>query len=186
MNLRQLPNALTVARMVLVLPLIWTLNKGMYATALWIAVVAGATDALDGWIAKRFGWQTWLGGVLDPVADKLLLVASFTGLWLAAAVPGWLLALVIGRDLAIVGGAIAYNALIGPIEGNPTWVGKATTAAQIALVLVLLVGLAWTPLSEGVRFTGICLVAALTLASGIDYVVRWALRARQALRAKRA
>ncbi len=184
MNLRQLPNLITGARMVLVLPLMWSLRNGAYGMALAIALVAGATDALDGWLAKRFGWQTPLGGLLDPVADKLLLVASFVGLWLANAVPGWLVVLVIARDIVIVSGAVAYNAIVGPVEGNPTALGKSTTVVQIGLVLMLLVGLAWKPTPEGVRIAGTWLIAALTFASGIDYVVRWSLRARTALRAK--
>jgi cardiolipin synthase len=184
-NLRQLPNLLTGARMLLVLPLVWTLHRGAYDAALGIALVAGITDALDGALAKHFGWQTPLGALLDPVADKLLLLASFVGLWLAGAAPGWLVALVVGRDLVIVGGAIAYHTLVGPVEGQPTLLSKTTTVAQIALVLALLVGLAWPPLPAGVRVSGIGLVVLLTIASGIDYVVRWSLRARKAMRGKR-
>ena len=185
MNLRQLPNAITCVRMLLVLPLVWGLHAGDYRTTLAIALVAGVSDALDGWLAKRFGWQTWLGGVLDPIADKLLLDASFIGLWMAGAIPGWLAALVVGRDVVIVAGATAYHFRVGKVEGNPTLLSKATTVVQILMVLALLVGLAWRPLpaiaSVGLTWS----IAALTLASGIDYVVRWSLRARNALRAKR-
>ena len=185
MNLRQLPNIITGARMLLVLPLVWSLSDGDYGLALGIALTAGASDALDGWLAKRHGWQTRLGGLLDPVADKLLLVASFVGLWLAGSSPGWFTLLVIGRDVVIVSGAVAYNAIVGPVEGDPTLLSKATTVAQIGLVLGLLVGLAWRPWPATVSLTGIWLVAALTFASGIDYVVRWSLRAYRALRARR-
>ncbi len=185
MNLRQLPNLITGARMLLVLPLVWSLRDGDYALALGIALTAGVSDALDGWLAKRHGWQTRLGSLLDPVADKLLLLASFVGLWLAHATPGWFAVLVIGRDVVIVSGAVTYNAIIGQIEGDPTLLSKATTVAQVGLVLALLVGLAWRPLPAMVSLAGIWLVAALTFASGIDYVVRWSLRARRALRARR-
>jgi cardiolipin synthase len=184
-NLRQLPNTITVARMLMVPPLLWCLHTGDHVAALWIALTAGFSDALDGWLAKRYGWQTWLGGVLDPIADKLLLDASFVGLWLAAAVPGWLAALVVGRDVAIVSGALAYHFLIGTVAGRPTLLSKVTTVAQIAFVLALLVGLVWRPLPQDVLFAAIGLVAALTFASGIDYVVRWGLRARNAWQARR-
>jgi len=184
-NLRQLPNIITGTRMLLVLPLVWSLSDGDYVLALGIALVAGASDAFDGWLAKHFGWQTRIGSLLDPVADKMLFVASFVGLWLAGASPGWLTLLVIARDVVIVSGAIIYNALLGPIEGDPTMLSKATTAAQIALVLALLIGLAWRPLPSAASLAGIWVVAALTLASGIDYVVRWSLRAYRAVRAKR-
>ncbi len=184
MNLRQLPNLITGARMLLVLPLMWSLRSLDFRTALAIALIAGASDALDGWLAKRFDWQTRLGGLLDPVADKLLLNGSFVGLWLADACPAWLVALVIGRDVVIVCGAVAYNAFVGPVEGNPTLLSKATTVVQIALVLSLLVGLTWQPLPGSVLVAGVWLAAALTFASGIDYVVRWTLRARRGLRTR--
>jgi cardiolipin synthase len=183
-NLRQLPNAITVARMLLVPPLLWCLHAGDYRAALWIALAAGLSDALDGWLAKRFGWQTWLGGVLDPIADKLLLDASFVGLWMGGGAPGWLAMLVLGRDAVIVAGASAYHFMVGPVEGNPTLLSKATTVAQIALVLALLFGLAWQPLPQDLSIVAVWLVAALTFASGIDYVVRWSLRAHRALRAR--
>jgi cardiolipin synthase len=184
-NLRQLPNIITGARMLLVLPLVWSLRRGDYGVALGIALAAGASDAFDGWLAKHFGWQTRLGGLLDPVADKLLLIASFVGLWLADACPGWLTALVIGRDVVIVAGAVAYNAVVGPVQGHPTLLSKATTVAQIALVLTLLVGLAWRPWPAAALTAGVWLVAALTFASGIDYVVRWSARAQRGLGARR-
>jgi cardiolipin synthase len=184
-NLRQLPNLITGVRMLLVLPLVWSLRDGDYGWSLVIALAAGGSDAVDGWLAKRYGWQTRLGGLLDPVADKLLLVASFVGLWLADASPAWLTALVIGRDAVIVAGAVAYNAVVGPVEADPSLLSKVTTVAQIGLVLVLLVGLAWRPLPVEVSDGAIWLVAALTFASGIDYVVRWSLRAHRALRARR-
>ncbi|MBS0193437.1 MAG: CDP-alcohol phosphatidyltransferase family protein [Proteobacteria bacterium] len=182
MNLRQLPNLITGLRMALVAPLLWCLDAGAYRWALGLALVAGGSDALDGWLAKRFDWRTPLGSLLDPVADKLLLAGSFIGLWLVEAVPEWLVALVIGRDVVIVAGAVAYHNLIGPVQGDPTRVSKATTVAQIALVLALLSGLAIAPLPAGVGLGMIAVVAALTIASGIDYVVRWGLRARRHFR----
>lgn len=185
MNLRQLPNAVTAARMLLVPPLLWCLHGGYHVAALWIALVAGLSDALDGWLAKRYGWQSWLGGMLDPIADKLLLDASFVGLWMAGAVTGWMAALVVGRDVVIVAGAATYHVLIGTVTGRPTLLSKVTTAVQIAFVLALLVGLAWRPLPPDVSVGATWLVAALTFASGIDYVVRWGLRARIAWRARR-
>jgi len=169
--------------MLLALPLVWTLRAGDYDWSLVIALAAGGSDAVDGWLAKRYGWQTRLGGLLDPVADKLLLVAGFVGLWMADASPTWLTALVIGRDVVIVAGAVAYNAMVGPIEGDPSMLSKATTVAQIGLVLILLVGLVTRPLPADLAIGSIWLVAALTFASGIDYVVRWSLRAYRGLRA---
>lgn len=185
MNLRQLPNAITGLRLLLVVPLAWCLQDLHFRWALAIALVAGASDALDGWLAKRFGWQTWLGGMLDPVADKLFIAGAFIGLWLAAAVPGWFVVLAIGRDVVIVSGAVVYNAVFGSIQADPTRISKATTVAQVAMVLVLLIGLALRPLPplEGQAMLGI--VSVLTAASGIDYVVRWGRRAWVQARARR-
>ncbi|MBS0212512.1 MAG: CDP-alcohol phosphatidyltransferase family protein [Proteobacteria bacterium] len=165
--------------MALVVPLLWCLDTGEYRWALGLALVAGFSDALDGWLAKRYDWCTPLGSLLDPVADKLLLAGSFIGLWLVGAITAWLPALVIGRDVVIVLGAVAYHNLVGPLQGDPTMLSKATTVAQILLVLALLVGLANSPLPWGVALGMEIVVAALTAASGIDYVVRWSLRARR-------
>src|SRR5690242_6384709 len=109
--LRHLPNLVTILRMLLVVPLCWLIGKGQYDGALVIAAIAGLSDAVDGFLAKHYGWQTWIGGILDPIADKLLLMAAFLWLAFGADVPAWLAALVIGRDLVIVGGAIAYYGL---------------------------------------------------------------------------
>ena len=93
MNLRHLPNAITGLRLAMAPVLFWLLWAGFYREALWVAAVAGASDAVDGVIAKRFGWQSRLGSLLDPVADKLLLGAAMAGLWLAQALPAWLVGL---------------------------------------------------------------------------------------------
>lgn len=182
LSLRQLPNLITIARMLAVLPLLWWLRNHEYRPALATALAAGLSDGVDGWLAKRYGWRTWLGSVLDPLADKLLLDGSFVGLWLAGDVPAWLMLLVLGRDVVIVAGASAYHFLIGPIKGQPTLLSKCTTVAQIALVLGVLGGMAWRPLPTGVTNIAIWIVAGLTLASGLDYVLRWSLKTRRALR----
>jgi cardiolipin synthase len=184
-SLRQLPNAITAMRMLLVVPLAWSLQDLHFRTALAIALFAGASDALDGWLAKRYGWQSWLGGLLDPVADKLFIAGSFVGLWLAETVPGWFVLLVIGRDLVIIAGAVVYNAVIGPVEGDPTLVSKATMVAQITMVLLLLIGKALWPLPPGEALAMLVIVGVLTFASGIDYVIRWGRRAWKEVRARR-
>ncbi|MEO8669805.1 MAG: CDP-alcohol phosphatidyltransferase family protein [Tahibacter sp.] len=178
--MRHLPNLITFLRMLLTVPLVWLLHEGRYDMALGVAVFAGATDALDGFLAKRFGWQSWLGGVLDPVADKLLLVACFVSLAQAEALPTWLAWLVVGRDIVIVAGAVAYHNLVGPLTAHPTWLSKITTCAQITLVFATLVHLSrFGELHKAFNLFLVWGVAALTLASGIDYVVRWTYKAVQ-------
>src|SRR5690606_30210350 len=118
-NLKHLPNAITGLRLAMAPVLLWLLWAGFYREALWVALVAGASDAVDGLLAKRFGWQSRLGSLLDPVADKALLGCAFVGLWLAGALPTWLVALVVARDLVILGGAMVWWRVAGPYDGEP-------------------------------------------------------------------
>jgi cardiolipin synthase len=184
--LRHLPNLVTALRMLLVVPLCGLIQGGRFEAALVVAAVAAASDALDGFLAKRFGWTSRLGGLLDPVADKLLLMAAFVGLALVDGVPAWLAGLVVGRDLAIVAGAVAYHNLIGPFDAAPSAVSKATTAMQIGFVLLVLVALAaGVDLPRWLRAILVAATAALTAVSGLHYIVVWSRRARQALRARK-
>ena len=176
--MRHLPNLITGLRMLLTVPLAWAIQEAHYDAALVIALAAGASDAVDGFLAKRFGWQSWLGAVLDPMADKLLLLACFVSLAVAGVLPVWLAALVIGRDLVIVAGAVAYHNLVGPLDARPTLLSKFTTCAQIALMLAMLVHLSRLgELPTLVNQTLLWLVVVSTAASGLDYVVRWSLKA---------
>jgi len=181
---RHLPNALTVLRMLLVVPLAWLIQEAYYDEALLIAAVAGATDALDGLVAKHYGWQSWLGGVLDPIADKLMLLACFLSLGLIDAHPFWLTWLVIGRDVVIVVGAVAYHNWIGRLNAQPTPLSKFTTCVQIIYVLAQLLHL--TTWFDVPTLTQVLMWATvvLTVVSGLQYVVVWTLRARRELDAR--
>jgi len=181
---RHLPNALTALRMLLVVPLAWLIREGHYNGALLIAAGAGATDALDGLIAKRYGWQSWLGGVLDPLADKLMLLACFLSLGIIGAQPIWITWLVIGRDVVIVAGAVAYHHLVGRLNAQPTPLSKVTTCLQIVYVLAQLLTLTtWfhVPILTGVLMWA---TVVATVLSGVQYVVVWSLKARRELRAR--
>ncbi|HEU4665769.1 MAG TPA: CDP-alcohol phosphatidyltransferase family protein [Dokdonella sp.] len=181
--LRHLPNLITALRMLLVVPLCWLIQAGRYDGALLVAAIAAMSDALDGWLAKRFGWQSWIGGMLDPIADKLLLTAAFVWLALSGELPAWLAGLVVGRDIAIVSGAIAYHNLVGRFDAAPSRLSKATTAVQLAFVLAELLRLSrWIAMPSTLHEAMIALTAALTLASGLHYIVVWGARARRALR----
>ncbi|HET9189720.1 MAG TPA: CDP-alcohol phosphatidyltransferase family protein [Rudaea sp.] len=181
---RHLPNTLTVLRMALVVPLAWMIRETRYDEAVVVAAIAGLTDALDGFLAKRFRWQSWLGGVLDPIADKLMLVACFVTLGLVGAHPDWLTGLVVGRDVVIVAGAVAWHNLIGRIHAQPTRLSKLTTVVQIVYVLAQLLHLShWLELPPRLLEVLIVLTAVLTVASGLQYVVVWS---RKALRLRKA
>jgi cardiolipin synthase len=193
MSLRWLPNAITIGRMVLALPLLWALANAQFALAFWLAVVAGISDAFDGFLAKRYRWDSPAGGLLDPLADKLLLGVCFFGLWWARHLPGWLVALVLARDVVIVAGAVVWWRTLGPFAAAPTRLSKLNTVLQIVLVAAVLADAAFAgalPVGAG-RVAGplplvwlqalLLACAALTAASGVDYVVRYGARFRAAL-----
>lgn len=182
MNLRHLPNAITGLRLAMAPLLLWLLWSRHFQLALGVALVAGASDLVDGFLAKRFGWQSRLGSLLDPIADKLMLGLAMVGLWLVAMLPAWLVGLVLVRDLVIVAGALAWWRLGGPFDGKPTLLGKLSTLAQLILVLLCLLELAGWELPLRVRLEAIIATALLTFASGIDYVVRYGVRAWNAKR----
>ncbi len=176
---RHLPNAISLLRILLVVPVVVAIEMRCFRLALGLAVVAGASDGLDGWLARHFHWRSRLGGILDPVADKLLLVACFVALAAIGKAPLALTALVLGRDFIIAVGALAWHRVIGDFEARPSWISKCCTVAQILYVLAMLAGAAgWLRLPVD---PWAWLVAALTLASGLDYIVRWGWMARQAL-----
>jgi cardiolipin synthase len=179
MNAGHLPNLLTIARIALVPPLLVLMHSGSYFHAFWIFVLAAISDVLDGALARRFGWESRLGGLLDPLADKFLVAAGFVGLWFAGVAPGWLLLLVLGRDLVIIAGAFAYQGLVAVLQPAPTRLGKLTTLVQLCAVLL---GFGHLLLGHGDARAVLVvslLVAAFTLASGLHYVVTWSRRAWQ-------
>lgn len=177
MSLRFIPNAICIARMLLVVPLVAYVVEGRYEAALVVLVIAGLSDGVDGFLAKRFGWQTRLGGLLDPAADKLLLVAAFVSLTYVGLVPVALTAFVVGRDVIIVLGAIFYQWLIAPVQGEPSAISKLNTACQLVMLFFTLTaaGFGWPPeisltvLGATVVFTSVV--------SGLNYVLRWSARA---------
>lgn len=181
---RHLPNAITVLRMLLVLPIAWAILAREPRLALGLSAVAGFTDGLDGFLARRYGWRSRLGGVLDAAADKWLLVTCFLLLAWEGQLPWWLAVLVCGRDAVIAAGALAWRLLIGRIQPEPSLLSKACTLMQILYVLaVLAAAAAWLPAPVAPLAW---LVAALCVTSGSDYVLRWSLRARLALGGSRA
>jgi cardiolipin synthase len=134
MSWRWLPNAICVLRMLLAVPLAVLLVERSYVAALCVLVIAGVSDGLDGFLAKTFDWRTRLGGLLDPAADKLLLVTAFCSLTYVGLTPLDLTAVVIGRDVVIVAGALTYQVLIAPVQGEPARISKLNTACQLGFV----------------------------------------------------
>jgi cardiolipin synthase len=173
MGLRDLPNLITVLRMVLVGPATWLILEQRFGLALLLFGVAAFTDAVDGFLAKHFGWTSKLGGILDPLADKLLVMASFLALAWVGALPVWLVLLVVARDIIILAGAISYYFLVQQFQAAPTLTSKLNTLAQLMLVLVVVLDRGVIDVPE-LAVTGLIAITALTtVASGANYVWIW-------------
>lgn len=176
---RDIPNLITGLRILLVAPFLWLLLEERYGAALALFVIAGVSDALDGFLAKYYGWASELGGLLDPIADKLLLMGAILALGWLNELPGWLVALVIARDLVIVGGAVAYHLRIERFHATPLTISKLNTLTQLLLVGAVIVHYGLTPLPAWLLTGGIYLTALTTFWSGAAYVWRWGRLARR-------
>jgi cardiolipin synthase len=183
---RHIPNIISVLRILLVLPIAIALAHRQLETSIVLFALAAASDAADGFLARRFGWQSELGGILDPIADKLLLASVFITLSFLKLVPLWLMAAVVARDIIIVGGAVSYRFFIGPVAAHPSVVSKCNTLCQAAYILAVVgraefaVPHAWVVLWLG------ALVFATVVVSGIDYVLVYGRRAARATAARNA
>ena len=178
MTLSWLPNAISLLRIVLVLPVAILIVRQDFDVAIYLFVVAGISDGVDGFLAKTFGWHSRLGALLDPAADKLLLIASFAALFITGLIPLWLALLVVARDIIIVGGATAYHFFIQPLEGAPTAISKINTALELAFVLAVLLAAAWQwPLGDLIIVLGAAVLVTVVV-SGMDYVWSWTIKAR--------
>jgi cardiolipin synthase len=172
-----IPNIISVMRILLVLPTVAALASEKFLLALLLFALAGISDALDGYIAKRFHYQSRLGTILDPLADKLLLVATYLVLSWLDLLPWWLAAAVVARDLLILAGAVSFHVFIGEYEMEPTVISKFNTAMQILLGLTVVFSAGVYALPEAVIGWLVLLVLVTTVVSGIDYVWTWSVRA---------
>ncbi len=177
MKLSLLPNVITVLRVLLVLPVVLALLNEQYGIALILFGVAGVSDGLDGYIAKRYDCTSRFGSILDPLADKLLLVCTFLSLAWLGLLPWWLVAVVLVRDLLIVVGGFAYHRLIGEYDMSPSYISKLNTAAQIVLGFLVVLSMSLWPLSKWVIDGMIYFVLVTTILSGAGYVWTWGRRA---------
>ena len=179
MNLqaRDIPNIISFLRLLLTVPVIWALLEEQFLVALVIFFIAGVSDGVDGFLAKRMHWQSRLGGLLDPLADKALLVSSFLCLGGLGILPPWLVALVILRDVIIVTGALVYSIQIEQLNAEPSLISKLNTFLQIILVLAFVVNHGLYLVPDWVLDGLIWSVAVTTGLSGTAYVIEWSRRA---------
>lgn len=182
LSARQIPNLITLMRIVLVAPTTWLLWETRYVEAMVLMSIAGASDAMDGWLARKFSWGSRFGAAMDPVADKLLVAAMFIVFTLQGHIELWLTAIVLARDVIILVGAATYRLFFEPIEFAPTFISKANTAMQIVTVLLIQLALCQFPYISGIADLLVdpyCfyILAVLGVSSGLDYVITWGQRA---------
>lgn len=183
---RRIPNVLTGLRLLLVPPILVLLVRGVYDWALTLAIVAGVSDALDGWLARRFGWQSRIGGILDPLADKLLLVGTYVTLGALGYLPIWLVVLVVLRDVVIVAGAAVYHFRFEAVQAAPTQLSKLNTAFQLLLALVVMLALAGAPVPAMIQTALLPIVGVLVVVTMVQYVWIGSARALKIARSRRA
>jgi cardiolipin synthase (CMP-forming) len=172
-QLRYLPNIITCIRFILIGPILCALLKKYYPLAFYLFLIAGISDGLDGFLARFFGWTTHLGALLDPLADKLLLMGSFIVLAYLKQIPLWLTLLIIGRDIWIMGGALIYRCWVGPLDYKPVWISKLNTFFQLILVTLLIIKLAFVALPNSLIQRIIESVFVTTFLSFIQYTWIW-------------
>ncbi len=177
MKARDIPNLLTIIRILLVFPLVGLLLQERFSLALYIMLLAGVTDLFDGYLARRNGWQSRLGSILDPIADKLLIVSIVLVLGWLDLVPSWLVVAILVRDVLIVTGVAAYHMLVGPVVIEPSRVGKISTAVQIAVCLFVVMDKVVTFVPELMLITWFFVTLGTTVLSGVDYALVWGRRA---------
>ena len=164
-------NIITLLRLVIVPVIVWALLIDQVLMAFVLFLLAGLSDAIDGAIARSFNQQSELGTILDPLADKIMLVSVFIVLTFLGHVPLWLTILVVSRDLLIVVGVVICFLLSKPITIRPLWISKANTTVQIVLICFVLGILAFNLEFDRLQFTLEVLAAALTAGSAIAYIV---------------
>jgi cardiolipin synthase len=174
---RHLPNLICLIRIGLIWPIASALYAGNVPVALALFVVAGFSDGLDGYLAKRFNWTSALGRVLDPLADKLLLITLFVELAWLGRIPWWLAAAVVARDVLIGLGALVYRLWFGPLHGRPTVISKINTALQLLYVLLIMLNVVGGVPPREVLDALAALTLVSTVLSGLKYVVTFTRRA---------
>ena len=186
MKLSNIPNMISIFRIILVIPVVYYLLQHKYSLAFIIFLVACVSDYIDGYIARRYQWESQLGGWLDPIGDKILLNSVYLVLWsMDLIIPDWLLFCIIGRDIMIVGGVLYYYYRIEKITAHPTLISKINTLMQLVLVLLILIKLSYptfaASVADDIINATMYIVVGLTLMSGAWYFIIGMRRMRRAV-----
>jgi len=173
MSLSWLPNAISIMRIMLILPILALFISGEFGWALTLFIIAGLSDGVDGYLAKKYGWNTRLGAFLDPAGDKLLVAWSFGTLAFLGYIPVWLAVIVILRDVVIVAGSFMYHYLVRRLEGEPTFISKFNTGLEFAFLIFVMAraGFGW-PDEITITIVGAAVLVTVVI-SGYDYVSSW-------------
>ena len=172
-----LPNAITLGRIGLSAIILASLVFEKYRLAFYLFILAGFSDGLDGFLARRYGWFSRFGSIADPIADKILLLSSLIALAYGGHIPVWIVAFIIARDCWVISGALAYHYLIRPYELSPTMLSKLNTFLQLLLVFLVLFNLSMVKLPLIMIQITLYLVFLANMASWIDYTWVWGKRA---------
>ena len=181
MNKRDIPNIISILRIVLVAPITYFLWHQNYLIALLLFLIGGLSDGLDGFLARRYKWETELGVILDPMGDKLMMLSAYLLLGWHYLLPWWLVSLVIFRDLIIVAGTLLYRQFIGDAKLKPLFISKLNTVFQILLVLIIMFSQV-IKVDSLITDSLLWLVVVTTLMSGYAYMNKWGRRALKSLK----
>ena len=168
-----IPNLITIARLIIVPLVIAMIGQEQWMIAFALFVAAGASDAVDGFIAKRFDMRSELGAYMDPLADKALLVSIYVSLAVTGVLPGWLAITVVSRDVMIVAAIIVSWLMQRPVAIKPLLISKLNTGAQLAFAALVLATKAFAIDTTGLDLPAMLIVAALTVGSAAAYLARW-------------
>jgi cardiolipin synthase len=168
-----IPNLITLARILLVPVVVWAIATGRMQMAFLLFLAAAISDAVDGFLAKRFGMKTELGAYLDPLADKVLIVSIYVSLGITGVIPLWIVLLVVSRDFMIVGAIILSWLIDRPVAIRPHVVSKLNTGVQIVFACLVLASQGFNYDIEPVLTLVMALVAVLTLLSVALYLDKW-------------
>lgn len=170
----------------MVIPIGWTLWTGQFGTCLVLLIVAGVSDMLDGFIARRFNSTSRFGEVADPIADKLLALVVVSVMLLTGLLPLWASAIIIGREVVILGGAIAFRSIVRRLDIEPLMISRINTSVLIVVLCAIIAAQTDVPQLSSLtaRFVdpvGIYLMVLFTVVSGIAYVYAWSVRLKEHL-----
>lgn len=177
MSRQQIPNMISIIRLLLIIPVAYFLLHKDYRIAFYFIIFAGISDGVDGFLARRYHWQSNFGAFVDPLADKLLMLVCYFSLAWLKVLPIWLVAIVVFRDLWLIGGVALYRCLVADIKFKPSRISKWNTVFQILLVIVILFDYSFITLPQDFITVLMYLVVVTTILSFIDYTWVWGKKA---------